>query len=97
MILFFFFFFKNKRYLLNFLLVDQRIHCPRSRTSRYSSRPISNPVNSNSPTVAAFLEKVGVFNLRGLFDITTLGVVRAACFLAGIVEASLSDTRDRHW
>jgi len=53
---------------------------------------ISNPVNSTVPIVAATLEKAGVFDPRRLFGITTLDVVRAARFLAGIVEASPSDT-----
>jgi len=53
---------------------------------------ISNPVNSTVPIVAATLEKAGVFDPRRLFGITTLDVVRAARFLAGIVEASPANT-----
>ncbi|KDQ65172.1 hypothetical protein JAAARDRAFT_28811 [Jaapia argillacea MUCL 33604] len=45
---------------------------------------ISNPVNSTVPIVAATLEKAGVFDPRRLFGVTTLDVVRAARFLAGI-------------
>jgi len=53
---------------------------------------ISNPVNSTVPIVAATLKKAGVFDPRRLYGITTLDVVRAARFLAGIVEASPADT-----
>ena len=49
-------------------------------------------MNSTVPIVAATLEKAGVFNPRRLFGITTLDVVRAARFLAGIVEASPAET-----
>jgi malate dehydrogenase len=44
------------------------------------------------PIVAATLEKAGVFNPKRVFGITTLDVVRAARFLAGIVGASPKDT-----
>ena len=53
---------------------------------------ISNPVNSTVPIVAATLEKAGVFDPAHLFGVTTLDVVRAARFLAGISNASPSDT-----
>jgi len=53
---------------------------------------ISNPVNSTVPIVAATLEKAGVFNPKRVFGITTLDVVRAARFLAGLVNASPKDT-----
>jgi len=53
---------------------------------------ISNPVNSTVPIVASTLEKAGVFNPKHLFGITTLDVVRAARFLAGIVGASPKDS-----
>ncbi|KAF9475277.1 malate dehydrogenase [Pholiota conissans] len=53
---------------------------------------ISNPVNSTVPIVAATLEKAGVFDPRRLFGVTTLDVVRAARFLAGIKNASPADT-----
>jgi malate dehydrogenase len=53
---------------------------------------ISNPVNSTVPIVAATLEKADVFNPARLFGITTLDVVRAARFLAGISNANPSDT-----
>ncbi|KAJ7062832.1 NAD-malate dehydrogenase [Mycena amicta] len=54
---------------------------------------ISNPVNSTVPIVAATLEKAGVFDPKRLFGVTTLDVVRAARFLAGITSASPNDTR----
>ena len=53
---------------------------------------ISNPVNSTVPIVAATLEKAGVFNPKRVFGITTLDVVRAARFLAGVVGTSPNDT-----
>jgi len=45
---------------------------------------ISNPVNSTVPIVARTLQKVGVFNPRRVFGVTTLDVVRAARFLGEI-------------
>ncbi|KAJ6579549.1 NAD-malate dehydrogenase [Mycena vulgaris] len=53
---------------------------------------ISNPVNSTVPIVAATLEKAGVFDPARVFGVTTLDVVRAARFLAGITDAKPSDT-----
>ncbi|KAF7300993.1 malate dehydrogenase [Mycena indigotica] len=53
---------------------------------------ISNPVNSTVPIVAATLEKAGVFDPKRVFGVTTLDVVRAARFLAGISNASPNDT-----
>ncbi|EGO04214.1 hypothetical protein SERLA73DRAFT_44969 [Serpula lacrymans var. lacrymans S7.3] len=53
---------------------------------------ISNPVNSTVPIVAATLEKAGVFDPAHLFGVTTLDVVRAARFLAGVSGASPNDT-----
>ncbi|PPQ82825.1 hypothetical protein CVT25_009200 [Psilocybe cyanescens] len=53
---------------------------------------ISNPVNSTVPIVAATLEKAGVFNPRHLFGITTLDVVRAARFLAGVTGSTPDKT-----
>ncbi|KAJ2932555.1 hypothetical protein H1R20_g4526, partial [Candolleomyces eurysporus] len=43
---------------------------------------ISNPVNSTVPIVAETLKKLGVFDPRKLFGVTTLDVVRAARFNA---------------
>jgi len=45
---------------------------------------ISNPVNSTVPIVARTLEKAGVFDPKRVFGVTTLDVVRAARFTAGI-------------
>ncbi|KAF5372016.1 hypothetical protein D9615_008129 [Tricholomella constricta] len=53
---------------------------------------ISNPVNSTVPIVANTLEKAGVFNPARLFGITTLDVVRATRFLAGVVGAQPAET-----
>ncbi|KAI3604170.1 malate dehydrogenase [Moniliophthora roreri] len=53
---------------------------------------ISNPVNSTVPIVARTLEKAGVFDPKRVFGVTTLDVVRAARFLAGVSGATPSDT-----
>ncbi|KAG6910170.1 Malate dehydrogenase, cytoplasmic [Tephrocybe rancida] len=53
---------------------------------------ISNPVNSTVPIVAATLEKAGVFNPARLFGVTTLDVVRATRFLAGVSGSKPADT-----
>ncbi|KAG5337064.1 hypothetical protein E4T56_gene9759 [Termitomyces sp. T112] len=53
---------------------------------------ISNPVNSTVPIVAATLEKAGVFKPGRLFGVTTLDVVRATRFLAGVAGAKTSET-----
>lgn len=53
---------------------------------------ISNPVNSTVPIVAATLENAGVLDPAHLFGVTTLDVVRAARFTAGIVGAHPSET-----
>jgi malate dehydrogenase len=53
---------------------------------------ISNPVNSTVPIVAATLEKAGVFDPAHVFGVTTLDVVRATRFLAGIAGVSPIDT-----
>jgi malate dehydrogenase len=53
---------------------------------------ISNPVNSTVPIVAATLEKAGVFDPKRVFGVTTLDVVRAARFLAGVANAKPSET-----
>lgn len=46
---------------------------------------ISNPVNSTVPIAAEVLKRAGVFNPKRLFGVTTLDVVRAETFVAGIV------------
>jgi len=45
---------------------------------------ISNPVNSTVPIAAEVLKNAGVFNPKKLFGVTTLDVVRAETFVAGI-------------
>lgn len=47
---------------------------------------ISNPVNSTVPIAAEVLKKLGVFNPKKLFGVTTLDSVRAETFLAGLVN-----------
>ncbi|GJJ07846.1 Malate dehydrogenase, cytoplasmic [Clathrus columnatus] len=47
---------------------------------------ISNPVNSTVPIVARTLQQAGVYDPAKLFGITTLDVVRASRFLAGIAN-----------
>lgn len=49
---------------------------------------ISNPVNSTVPIAAEVLKAKGVFNAQRLFGVTTLDVVRAETFVAGIVGES---------
>lgn len=46
---------------------------------------ISNPVNSTVPIAAEVLKRAGVFDPKKLFGVTTLDVVRAETFVAGIV------------
>jgi malate dehydrogenase len=55
---------------------------------------ISNPVNSTVPVAAEVLKKHNVFNPNKLFGVTTLDVVRAETFVAGISgEADPSKTK----
>ncbi|KAG9316982.1 malate dehydrogenase [Chiua virens] len=53
---------------------------------------ISNPVNSTVPIVASTLAKAGVYNPARVFGVTTLDVVRAARFSAGITGVHPNDT-----
>ncbi|KAN0097956.1 malate dehydrogenase [Tylopilus felleus] len=53
---------------------------------------ISNPVNSTVPIVASTLAKAGVYNPARVFGVTTLDVVRAARFTAGIAGVRPNDT-----
>jgi len=46
---------------------------------------ISNPVNSTLPIVAEVFKKLGVFDPKRLFGVTTLDVVRASTFVAEII------------
>ncbi|CAG9944547.1 unnamed protein product, partial [Clonostachys rosea f. rosea IK726] len=49
---------------------------------------ISNPVNSTVPISAEVLKGKGVFNPQRLFGVTTLDIVRAETFVAGIIGES---------
>lgn len=55
-------------------------HCPKAYVL-----VISNPVNSTVPIAAEVLKRAGVFDAKRLFGVTTLDVVRAETFVAGIV------------
>lgn len=55
-------------------------HCPRAFLLI-----ISNPVNSTVPIAAEVLKAAGVFDPTRLFGVTTLDVVRAETFVAGLV------------
>ncbi|PSK40490.1 malate dehydrogenase, NAD-dependent [Candidozyma pseudohaemuli] len=46
---------------------------------------ISNPVNATVPIAAEVLKKLGVFNPKKLFGVTTLDSVRAETFLGGLI------------
>jgi malate dehydrogenase len=46
---------------------------------------ISNPVNSTVPIAAEVLKAKGVFDPKKLFGVTTLDVVRAETFIAGLI------------
>ncbi|KAJ7901657.1 lactate dehydrogenase/glycoside hydrolase [Mycena leptocephala] len=52
----------------------------------------SDPVNSTVPIVAATLEKAGVYDPKRVFGVTTIDVVRATRFLAGLTSSKPSDT-----
>ncbi|KAH9853334.1 malate dehydrogenase [Lenzites betulinus] len=54
---------------------------------------ISNPVNSTVPIVSAVFEKAGVYDPAHIFGVTTLDVVRAQRFLAGVAGADTKDTK----
>ncbi|CAK9439340.1 uncharacterized protein LODBEIA_P35090 [Lodderomyces beijingensis] len=49
---------------------------------------ISNPVNSTVPIAAQVLKKLGVFNPKKLFGVTTLDSVRAETFLGGLTNTN---------
>lgn len=55
-------------------------HCPKAFVL-----VISNPVNSTVPIAAEVLKRAGTFDPTRLFGVTTLDVVRAETFVAGIV------------
>src|ERR1700712_3949984 len=48
---------------------------------------ISNPVNSTVPIAAEVLKAKGIFDPKRLFGVTTLDVVRAETFIAGLTGA----------
>lgn len=52
---------------------------------------ISNPVNSTVPIAAETLKKLGVYDPKRLFGVTTLDVVRAKTFYAGKIGAEVAD------
>lgn len=56
---------------------------------------ISNPVNSTVPIAAEVLKKLGVFNPRKLFGVTTLDAVRAETFLGGLINENADSLRGR--
>jgi len=47
---------------------------------------ISNPVNSTVPIVVEVLKKVGVFDPKRVFGVTTLDVVRGSTFVAEVLD-----------
>lgn len=49
---------------------------------------ISNPVNATVPIAAEVLKKLGVFNPRKLFGVTTLDSVRAETFLGELINVN---------
>ncbi|KAK6204282.1 malate dehydrogenase [Scheffersomyces amazonensis] len=56
---------------------------------------ISNPVNSTVPIAAEVLKKLGVFNPKKLFGVTTLDSVRAETFLADLLNVSPGSLQGR--
>lgn len=54
---------------------------------------ISNPVNSTVPIAAEVLKKLGVFNPRKLFGVTTLDSVRAETFLGELIHEEPSSLK----
>lgn len=56
---------------------------------------ISNPVNATVAIAAAVLKKLGVFNPRKLFGVTTLDSVRAETFLGQLIGESPSELKGK--
>lgn len=54
---------------------------------------ISNPVNSTVPIAAEVLKKLGVFNPKKLFGVTTLDSVRAETFLGELIKETPSSLK----
>lgn len=60
-------------------------HCPGALLNI-----ISNPVNSTVPIAAEVLRKLGVYDERRLLGVTTLDVVRAKTFYAGVAGVDVT-------
>lgn len=56
---------------------------------------ISNPVNATVAIAAAVLKKLGVFNPRKLFGVTTLDAVRAETFLGTLIGENPASLRGK--
>ncbi|KAK6458562.1 malate dehydrogenase [Scheffersomyces xylosifermentans] len=56
---------------------------------------ISNPVNATVPIAAEVLKKLGVFNPRKLFGVTTLDSVRAETFLGELINVNPSSLKGK--
>lgn len=56
---------------------------------------ISNPVNATVPIAAEVLKKLGVFNPKKLFGVTTLDSVRAETFLGELIGESPSSLKGK--
>ena len=56
---------------------------------------ISNPVNSTVPIAAEVLKKLGVFNPKKLFGVTTLDSVRAETFLGDLIDVPAASLKGK--
>lgn len=56
---------------------------------------ISNPVNATVPIAAEVLKKLGVFNPKKLFGVTTLDLVRAETFLGELIGENPSTLKGK--
>jgi malate dehydrogenase len=54
---------------------------------------IANPVNSTVPIVAEVFKKLGVFDPKRLFGVTTLDVVRASTFVSEVKGTDVAQTK----
>lgn len=61
-------------------------HCPKAFVGI-----ISNPVNSTVPISAEVLKKAGVYDPKRLAGVTSLDVVRASTFVAGLANKDPKD------
>ncbi|KAF2253839.1 malate dehydrogenase-like protein [Trematosphaeria pertusa] len=71
--------FKINAGIVQGLIEGVAAHCPKAYIL-----VISNPVNSTVPIAAEVLKRAGCFDPTKLFGVTTLDVVRAETFVAGI-------------